>query len=173
MFFHTIEANVFMRALQRSSRASCHSTRRRAVVLVEFALVISVFAMFFAAIVEFGYAYLVINSMNAAARSGARLGCMEDKTNQDIQNEVQRILHASFDDTQAVVRIKDASVFDSGNVNAGSINYSSLPDCEVSSLEAGDMFVVQVEVNYSNVAIMPPLWTQALVLRRQSVVRHE
>jgi Flp pilus assembly protein TadG len=146
---------------------------RDGVVLVEFALVISVFAIFFAAIVEFGYAYLVINTMSAAARSAARMGAMEEQTTQDVRDEAQRILQASFDYTQAVVRVKDASVFDSAGVNPASIDYTSLPDCEVATLESGDMFLVQVEVAYSDVAIMPLLWTQSLVLRRQAVMRHE
>lgn len=143
-------------------------------VLVEFALVISVFAVFMAGIIEFGHAYLVIGSLNAAARNAARLGAVDKTTTAEVQAEVQRILSSAFRGSGNVtIRVKDASVFDTAGVNPAAIDYASLPDVEVSNLTTGKLFLVRLEVNYSNVAVMPPFWAKNIILRSQTIVRHE
>jgi Flp pilus assembly protein TadG len=147
--------------------------RRDGAVLVEFAVVVPVFAIFMAGIIEFGHAYLVIGTLNAAARGAARYGTVEDITTAQVQDEAERILGSAFNEAEATIRVKDAAVFDQASFNPESINYAGLPDVEVNSLDTGDMFLVRIEVPYADVAIMPPFWTQSLTLRAQSVVRHE
>lgn len=148
--------------------------QRSGATLVEFAMVMPVFAIFMAGIIEFGHAYLVIGSLNAAARGAARLGAVEDITTAQVQAEAKRILGAAFRNSNAVtIRVKDAGVFDQSAPDVSNINYAGLPNVEVSSLKAGKLFVVQLEVPYKDVAIMSPFWAKSVTLRSQSVMRHE
>ncbi|MCA9052935.1 MAG: pilus assembly protein [Planctomycetaceae bacterium] len=147
--------------------------RRKGVVLVEMAIVISVFAVFMAGVIEFGHAYLVIGSLNAATRGAARLGTVDDVTTSDVVAEANRILGSAFDNTRAVVRVKNAGVFDTPGIDPTTIDYAALPDVEVDDLEAGDLFVVRIDVEYEDVSLMPPFWAKNLTLRSQSVMRHE
>lgn len=149
------------------------SRARSGAVIVETALVTPVFALFLVGIMEFGHAYLVVGSLNAAAKAGARLGAVGGSTTQNVKNEVNRILGSAFKKNTAIISVKDASVFDTANVNASSINYSSLPNVEVSGLAAGKLFIVRVEVPYNQVALLPPFYAKNLTLRSQSVMRHE
>jgi hypothetical protein len=142
-------------------------------VLVEFAVVVSVFAVFMAGIFEFGHAYLVIGSINAAARGSARLGAVEETTTAQVRQEALRILGSAFDQTKAVIRVKNAAVFEQSGVDPGSIDYAALPDVEVSDMKTGQLFIVQIEVDYADVALMPPFWAQDVTLRSQAVMRHE
>ncbi|MCA9053979.1 MAG: pilus assembly protein [Planctomycetaceae bacterium] len=146
---------------------------RAGVVLVEMAIVISVFAVFMAGVIEFGHAYLVLGSLNAAARGAARLGSVDEVSSAQVQQEANRILGSAFDNTQATIRIKDASVFDTPGMDPSSVDYAALPDVAVDDLEAGQLFLVRIEVLYEDVSLMPPFWARNLTLRSQSVMRHE
>jgi hypothetical protein len=132
-----------------------------------------VFAVFLAGIMEFGHAYLVINTLQASAKSAARIGALDDRTTSDVRDEANRILGSAFDKTQAVIEIKDASVFDESTVDADSIDYGALPEVEVGDLDPGDLFIVRIRVPYNNVALLPPFWAKDLTLSAQSVMRHE
>lgn len=142
-------------------------------VLVETALVSSVFAILMAGIIEFGHAYLVVGSISAAARGAARHGAVEGVTTTQVVAEANRLLGASFNAASATVRVKNAGVFDTSAVDPKTINYEALPDVEVSGLKMGELFLVRVEVPYDAVAILPPFWAKGITLRSQSVVRHE
>ncbi len=150
---------------QRSQRAGA--------VLVETALVVSVFAIVMAGVIEFGHVYLVVGTISAAARAGARAGAVEGVSTAEVRAETERLLGASFHKSLATIQVKDASVFDQPGVDAKSIDYSSLPDVEVKELKTGQLFLVRVEVPYEAVALMPPFWAQGITLRSQSVMRHE
>ncbi len=154
-------------------RRNQNQDQRSGVVLVEMAIVVAVFAVFMAGVIEFGHAYLVISSLNAAARGAARKGAVDEVTTSDVQAEVDRILGSAFDNTKATVYIKDASIFDSGNLDPNTIDYASLPDVEVDDLTTGQLFLVRVEVQYKDVALMPPFWAKNVALSSQSVMRHE
>lgn len=164
----------------RVMRARILSTIRRrpdqrsGATLVEFAIVMPVFAIFMAGIIEFGHAYLVIGTLNAAARGAARLGAVEDITTAQVETEAKRIIGSAIRNPSAVtIRVKDASVFDQSSTDVATINYGSLPTVEVNDLKAGKLFVVQLEVPYKDVAIMSPFWAKSVTLRSQSVMRHE
>lgn len=146
---------------------------REGAVLVETALVVSVFAVVMAGIIEFGHAYMVVGSLNAAARGAARFGAVEGVTTAQVRTEALRLMGAAFNNTGVTIRVKNASLFDAAQVDAKTINYESLPDVEVNSLEAGQLFLVRLEVAYESVAVMPPFWAKGITLRSQSVVRHE
>lgn len=147
--------------------------RRGGTVLVETALVTPVFGLFLVGLMEFGHAYLVIGSLNAAARAGARIGAVDGATSADVETEVSRILTSAFKPGTATILVKDASLFDDSEASGEGIDYSGLPDVEVASLEAGQLFIVRVEVAYNEVALLPPFYAKDLTLHAQSVMRHE
>lgn len=146
---------------------------RKGAALVETAVCLPVFFMFLFGLFEFGYAHMVINTLNNACRKAARFGVAEQVTTAQVVARVNELLNASIDASHATVYVKDASVFDGSSVNAGSINYSGLPAIELSSAEPRQLFVVRVEVPYDDVAILPPFWITNATLKGQSVMRHE
>ena len=85
------------------------------------------------------------------------------------------ILDSAIDADHANVRIlvKDGSAFDDPAVDASSINYASLPDVELATLESEALFIVRVQVPYSEIGIMGPRWVTTLNLYGQSVMRKE
>lgn len=132
-----------------------------------------VFGLFLVGIMEFGHAYLVIGSLNAASRAGARVGAVEGATTADVQAAVNRILNSAFKPGTATIMIKNAGVFDEASVDPGTLKYNELPNANVDQLEAGDLFIVRVEVPYNSVALLPPFYAKDLTLKSQAVMRHE
>lgn len=147
-------------------------TDRRGTYLVEFSVVIPVFTVFMLGIMEFGHAYMVINTITAAAKTGARLGGVDGVTTLQVRDRVQRITDAAFPAARSTVYVKDASVFDTGTVPSN-LNYAALPDIELDTAESLQLFLVRVEVPYNDVSLLPPLWVRNITLVGQSVMRHE
>lgn len=164
-----------MQILRRSRRTRTASGKlaRLGATLVETAVVMPVFAVFIAGIMEFGHAYLVINTLNAAAKRAARYGAVEGISTSDVETKVTSILRAAMATDNATVYVKDASVFDTSGVEPGQVSYSSLPDIELLDAEERQLYVVRVEVDYDDVALMPPFWAKDIRLSAQSVMRHE
>lgn len=146
---------------------------RLGAVLVENALVISAFGVFLGGILEFGHAYLVINTLNSAAKRAARYGTCDQVTTQQVREMATNILSKSIKSNRATILVKDGSVFDSGNVNANSIDYASLPNIELSTADSRDLYIVRITVPYNDVALLPPFWAKNLTLKGQAVMRHE
>lgn len=146
---------------------------RLGAVLVENALVISVFAVFLAGILEFGHAYMVINSLNAAATRAARYGATEGVTTTQVKTMANNILNKAFKSNKATVVVKNAGVFDTTTVNPKTINYGALPDAEVSTMTSRQLYIVRITVPYNNVSLLPPFWVKNVTLHGQSVMRHE
>ncbi|MFG0331884.1 MAG: TadE/TadG family type IV pilus assembly protein [Maioricimonas sp. JB049] len=164
-----------MQILRRrnDSRTRPASRGRFGATLVETAVVMPVFAIFIAGIMEFGHAYLVINTLNAAAKRAARHGAVEEISTSDVVDKAHSILAAAMKTTEAHVYVKDASVFDSPGVDPDRISYSSLPDIELLDADDRQLYVVRIEVDYGDVALMPPFWAKNIRLSGQSVMRHE
>jgi len=158
------------RPLRQRALSTC---KRIGTVIVETAVIAPVFGMFLAAMMEFGHAYMVINTLNSSAKSAARLGALEGVTNAMVEVEARKALIAAFDDTEATVVIKNAAVFDSASPPTDTFNYSSLPNYSCGAGDAGELFIVRITVPYDNVALLPPFWAKNLTLRGQSVARHE
>ncbi len=142
-------------------------------MLVEFALVSSLFVVFLAMILEVSHVYLVINTLNAAAKRGARYGIVEGVTSAEATAKANSYLTESLDPTNATISILDGSIFDSPSYNADTFDHSTLTPVEISNLETRDLFVVRVSVPYDQVALIPPIWLDGLTLTGQSVMRHE
>ena len=155
-----------------SRHRSGNAERRIGATLVEMAVVVPVFAVFLAGLMEFGHAFLVVGTLNAAAKQAARYGSVEGITTDQVEDRVNDVVGSAFDAAEATVYVKDASVFDGASPPA-TINYQTLPNIELSNAERRQLYVVRVEVDYNDVALMPPFWAKDLKLYGQSVMRHE
>jgi hypothetical protein len=148
------------------------SEKRSGATIVEMAVVVPVFAVFLAAIMEFGHAFLVVGTLNAAAKQAARYGAVDGITTAEVTTRVNEVLNAAFDASQTTIYVKDGSVFDASSPPS-SVDYTLLPNIELSNAERRQLYVVRVEVDYNDVALMPPFWAKDLTLYGQSVMRHE
>lgn len=157
----------------RIRRNRLRSESRRGATLVEMGVVLPVFFIFLFGLFEFGHAYMVVNILNAAAKRAAREGVADGVTTSDVQNRVLEILSSAIDTSDVTVQIKDASTFDSGSVDAGTVDYDSLPAIELNTAEPRQLFVVRIQVPYDSVAVFPPKWVEDITLTGQSVMRHE
>jgi Flp pilus assembly protein TadG len=146
---------------------------RRGAALVETALTLPVFMLFLAALMEFGHFYLVKHVVDGAARRGVHFGSFEKASNTAVESKIQSILSAAINTKKAKVLIKDASVFDSGSVDPTTLNYSALPDITLSDADTGDYFLVQIEVPYDDVALLPPFWIKGQTIQGRALMRHE
>jgi hypothetical protein len=145
---------------------------REGATIVEMAVVTPVFAVFLAAIMEFGHAFLVVGTLNAAAKQAARFGAVEGISTSDTVAKANSILSSALDTTQTSVLIKDASVFDEETLPEV-IEYDDLPSIELLNADRRQLYVVRIEVDYNDVALLPPFWAKDLRLVGQSVMRHE
>jgi Flp pilus assembly protein TadG len=157
----------------RKSAFRSEKRARRGAALVETAICFPVFLLFLFGTMEFGHAYMVINSLSAACRKAARYGVSEQITTAQVTAKVQELVGATIKTNHLTVYVKDAAVFDTQNVNTGNINYASLPSIELSSADPRHLFVVYASVPYNDVAILPPFWIKNATLKAQSVMRHE
>jgi hypothetical protein len=159
--------------MNRRTPKTSSTRRRRGATVVEMAVVLPVFGIFMAGLMEVGHAYMVMQVLNSAAKQGARLGAVEGKTTDDVINKAESIFSAAFNPVQATVYIKDGSCFDEPGFDASSVSYSSLPSIELADAEPQQLFIVRLEVNYDDVSLLPPFWIKNITLSGQSVMRHE
>jgi len=164
-----------MLRIKRRGQDSKHraSKTRHGSTVVEMAFVLPVFFMFMFAIFEFGYAYMVVTSLNSAARRAARWGVGENVTTEQVNSRVLDLLEPTVDTSHVTVYIKEGDLFDDPEVDPTDVDYSSLPDIELDEADPRELFIVRVEVPYDEVAILPPLWVTGVTLKGQSVMRHE
>lgn len=146
---------------------------RTGAVIVETALVIPVFALFLVAILEFGHAYLVIGTLNAAAKRAARYGSCDDVTTAQVRSHINQTLSKTFKPERATILIKDGNIFDTADLEPKEIDYSGLNDIELSSAKTRQLFIIRIGVPYEDVALIPPFWVKGMTLWGQSVSRHE
>ena len=99
----------------------------------------------------------------------------ETATTAEISTLAHAILDSAIDADHANVNIlvKDASVFDQAGFDASNVDYSALPDVNVENLTSGQLFVVRIQVPYSEIGILGPRWIGSLNLYGQSVMRKE
>ncbi len=154
-------------------RNRARQVRRRGVTIVETAIIMPVFVLFLASLMEFGHFFLVKHMTNAAARKAANYGCAEGITNTQVENKVKEVINAAYDSSKATIIVRDASIFDTPSVNPATLNYDGLPAITLSSAETSQFFLVQVKVPYKDVALLPPFWLQNVSVIGRSVMRHE
>jgi Flp pilus assembly protein TadG len=146
---------------------------RRGALTVEVALIMPIFVVFLAGLLEFGHYYLVQHMLNAAARRGAHLGSLEGVTTNQVVQHVRSIVGVAVDPNKVSVSVKNGSVFDTAGVNPKTINYDALPNIELAAAQAADCFVVQARVAYNDVAVLPPFWIKNRTVTGRAVMRHE
>ncbi|MCA9023685.1 MAG: pilus assembly protein [Planctomycetaceae bacterium] len=156
-------------------RSNTHDSRRSrsGATVVEMAVVLPVFGIFLAGLMETGHAYMVMDVLNSAAKQAARLGALEGKTSAQVLALAQAKIGGAVNPSDATVYIKDGSDFDTPGFDPTGISYSGLPDIEVQDAEARQLFIVRIEVPYNDVAILPPFWIKDITLSGQAVMRHE
>lgn len=147
--------------------------RRSGATVVEMAVVLPVFGIFLAGIMETGHAYMVMDVLNSAAKQAARLGALEGKTSAQVLARAQEKISGAVDPADATIYVKDGSSFDTPGFDPTGLNYSGLDNIEVLDAEARQLFIVRIEVPYNDVAILPPFWIKNITLSGLAVMRHE
>ena len=147
--------------------------RRSGTTTLEVAFTLPVFGILLAGLMEFGHYFMVVHTLNAAARRGALLGSYAGTTDLDVTEKVQSIVGAAFNVSKATVIIRDASVFDTANFNPSNVNYNTLPAVDLTKCKTSDCFLVQVSVPYNSIALLPPFWIKNATVTGRAVMRHE
>lgn len=137
------------------------------------AIVLPVFGVFLAGLMETGHAFMVMDVLNSSAKQAARLGALEGKTSAQVLALAQDKISGAVEPVNATVMIKDGSDFDTPGFDPTGLDYTSLPDIEVEDAESKQLFIVRIEVPYNDVAILPPFWIKNITLSGQAVMRHE
>jgi Flp pilus assembly protein TadG len=139
-------------------RADQRARRRRGVAAVEFAFLAPVLCAILFAVIDFGRAMMSLDLLAHAARGGARVGVLANKSTDDITTAVNASLDgAGIDHTKANVAV---------TVNGNSAN--------ASTAVTGDQVQVTVSVAYGNLTWLPSSWfmgnatlSEAVVMRRE------
>jgi len=146
---------------------------RRGTALVEFAVVLPVFLTFVFSLVEFGHYFMVRNALVTIAQRAARIGASDGSSTADIRARAEESVNAVIGINNATVLVKDASIFDQPGFDPENIDYADLPDMEVANARPTDMFLVRIEVDYDDVAVLPPKFVGNVTLVGQSAMRRE
>lgn len=148
--------------------------RRRGTTSVEVAIVLPIFLAFVFGVFEFGRLQLVCNLLTSSARAGARLGATEGISTSTAMNHVLSAMAIGVDAGDVSVAVKDASVYDgSGPYPQCLGDFQSLPDVELSGLEARELFLIHTSIPYNEVAILPFPFLRDWTLTGRAVMRHE
>lgn len=92
-----------MRILKVLSR-NAHRKRRRGAVVVEFAVIAPLLIMILMGIMEYGYVFLVQQSLTNAAREGCRIAVLQSTTSDDTINaRIAELMSAAGVDNYTVV----------------------------------------------------------------------
>ena len=115
----------------------------------------------------------MISTLKAVANKAAQYGVADGVTTADVNSKALEVIAAAIPTDDVTILIKDASVFDTPGVDPDNINYNTLPAIELSDAEPRQLFIVRIEVNYDDVALLPPFFVKNATLSGQSVSRHE
>lgn len=159
--------------MHRRSGITRSSRRRYGATVVEMAIVMPVFGVFLAGLMETGHAFMIMDVLNSSAKQAARFGALEGKTSAEVLTLAQNKMSGAVDPADATVLIKDGSDFDTPGFDPTGLNYASLPNIELADTEDKQLFIVRIEVPYNDVAILPPFWIKNITLSGQAVMRHE
>lgn len=151
--------------------------QRRGTTVVEAAMVLPLFFIFIFTIIEFGHSQLVENTLDGACRKAARYGSTNGVTTAEIRTKVENMVGTVVDTDDVTIIIKNASVYDTGGtLPVTSQDFYALPDVEAADLEPRDLFLVRVELRYSDVALisLPFLGNmENAVMVGEAFTRHE
>ncbi len=150
--------------------------RRRGATVVEMAVVLPVFGIFLAGLMEINHAYMVSAALRAAAQKAARAGVADGVTSSAAEAVARQTIGAAIPADAVTVLIKDGTSFEQGA--SGNIDYSSLPNIELKTADPRQLYIVRLEVDYSTVSLVPPFFVRGpggapARLSGQAVMRHE
>ena len=145
---------------------------RRGTTAVEVAVTLPVFCVIMVGLMECGHAMMIRHSLETSARQAARYGAVDGISTAQVTTRAKAIM-AKATRTVPTVLVKDGSVFDSDNFDPTTINYSALPNKELSTADNDQMFIVRLSVPYNDVSLLPPFWIKDITLTGQAVMRHE
>ncbi|HEY1068625.1 MAG TPA: TadE family protein [Pirellulales bacterium] len=156
--------------------------------MTEFALAFMPFMILTLGMFEFGRAYMVIQTLNAAARIGGRLGVTDNSTNAQMVTQMRGILSSGgVDPNKVKIYIFDGSGFDDSAgappsvdalVAATASTYNPANpgpnDFSVDEADPRQLFIIRMQVQYADVSVLPtPKWLGSARLIGQAVMRHE
>lgn len=162
-----------MRLLGQLTKHSRTRKGRDGSTVTETAIVLPVFFLILFGFIEFGHVFMTIHTLNSAARRAARLGVSETTTTASVIALANQVVSSAIPNTSTTILVKNGDAFDVTGMNASTINYSTLPDIELSTAERRQLFIVRVSVPYSSVAILGPKWLGGLTVYGQCVMRKE
>jgi Flp pilus assembly protein TadG len=162
-----------MRLLNKLKARTQSRKRRAGTTIAETAVVLPIFFLILFGVIEFGHVFMTIHTLNSAAQRAARLGVSAPMTTANVSTLASQIINSAIPAARATILVKNGDAFDVADVDASTINYSTLPDIELSTAERRQLFIVRVSVPYSDVAILGPKWLGGLTVYGQSVMRKE
>ncbi len=162
-----------MRLLGQLTKRTRIRNGRDGSTLTETAVVLPVFFLILFGFIEFGHVFMTIHTLNSAARRAARLGVSETATTANVTALANKIVSSAIPNTSTTILVKNGDAFDVTGVDASTINYSTLPNIELSTAARRQLFIVRVSVPYASVAILGPKWLSGLTVYGQCVMRKE
>jgi len=148
--------------------------RRRGQALVEFALVLPLFALMVFAVIEFGRAFYTVHMLSTAARDGARTASLPDKTVAQVISRIQgSVARARLDTTRlqtptiAIIPV-DAPLPDDGTPPVPDVTRT------LASAEPGDRCFVTVPYTFEVLSgTVIPGFSGTVTLSGRATHRHE
>ena len=162
-----------MRLLGNLTKHTRTRQGREGATLAETAVVLPVFFVLLFGFIEFGHVFMVIHGLNSAARRAARLGVSETATTADVTAMARTVAGAAIHQDSATIMVKNGDAFEVTGMDASTINYSALPNIELSTAERRQLFIVRVTVPYNDIALLGPRWLGGLTVYGQCVMRKE
>jgi len=162
-----------MRLLGNLCKHTRTSQGREGATLAETAVVLPVFFVILFGFIEFGHVFMVIHGLNSAARRAGRLGVSETATTAEVKALATQVIGSAIPAAKATIIVKNGDAFEVPGMDGSSVNYSTLPDIELSTAKRRQLFIVRITVPYSDIAILGPRWLGGLTVYGQSVMRKE
>ncbi len=148
---------------------------RRGTTTVEAAAVLPVFFLFLFGMMQVGHACMVKHLLQHACRTAARVGATEGVSTDVVKAKVLDLTAMLIDREAVTVVVKDASIYDEGgDIPESWDDLAGLPDLDdLDQAETRQLFMVQAQVAYNDVALLPLAFTKNLNLAAIAFMRHE
>lgn len=163
------------------SRRLARGRSRTGIAMTEFAICALPFFMLIFGIMEFGRLFMVIQSLNAAARIAARAGVLDGVNSATVETTAKNFLKAASLDSKARVIILNGQEFDDSPGDPPSLSdmvtahkaVNPPVNYEVDNAQPRQLFIVRVEADFNDVALSKPWWVPNVPIYGQAVMRHE
>jgi TadE-like protein len=160
--------------MQQNRQTTQRRRGRKGQALVEFALILPIFAMMVFGVIEFGRAFYTVHMLSNAAREGARTASLPDKTVTEVMARIQESVAIARLDTSRMgtptITIIPASALPSDD---GSL---PLPDAPIALADAAPGDRCSVTVPYAFEVLtgtIIPGFSGVVMLNGRCTFRHE